>query len=752
MSIRSLPPKRWFALTALAVLAVMALSSGILFAANAPTPPDVAVAPSPPDPVDGRVFRQTDGMEQQVNLPPITKEPPTYPDLDANLNLLAEASSTARGSADADSHTTDQPAEPVLVTFYVEPRKTTDVHQYLEDNGVFVRNVGEGYVEAHVPPYLLGAASEQPGVLRVDTVIPPWPAQSQGRAISQGVGIHGADAWHSAGYRGNGVKVGIFDVGFERVRSLQGSELPTNLKARCYFAQPRRPSSDLADCAIGGGNHGTNSAETLIDVAPDVDLHIANPYSRGDVRDAIDWMVEHGVEVVSVSLHWPYDGYGDGTSPDRLSPLNTIDRAVAGGIVWVNAAGNAARKNVWYGPASDPDGDGWLHFANDWSGDWEVNPVSGGGAGYIAAVMRWDGDWGRADCDLDLVLMRRDDNEDEGGLKKLTPILADDRLQGGRVGSNPLAWLILYHPEKGKDYALAIGKRTCATPPAWIQLSVNSLNGLRHSSPGHHIGNPGESRSLGMMAVGATNYWETDTIASYSSRGPTVDGRTKPDITGVTCGITTSADIWEREDGNHCWYSGTSAATPHIGGLAALVKDRFPDFTPQQVVQYLQDNAVERGPAGADNTWGAGLAALPSVEPRSTPTAVTASPPTRNIAVGDGVAPGEVVISWDMVPEATYYRIGYVNLVKDYPRAKASATGEWLEAFVYVDVNTLNIPVTGGRGSYTLHRLVQGDRHAFTVLASNDVENTREHFSGRYAWPQNPRWQFHTPLEFVNTP
>ena len=749
MSIRSLPPKRWFALTALAVLAAMALSSGILFAANAPTPPDVAVAPSPPDPVDGRVFRQTDGMEQQVNLPPITKEPPTYPNLDANLNLLAEASSTARGSADADSHTTDQPAEPVLVTFYVEPQKTTDVHQYLEDNGVFVRNVGEGYVEAHVPPYLLGAASEQPGVLRVDTVIPPWPAQSQGRAISQGVGIHGADAWHSAGYRGKGVKVGIFDVGFNRFRSLQGIELPTNVKARCYFSDQLRPSSDLADCvresnhlAITVRDHGTNSAETLIDVAPDVDLYIANPYSRGDARDAIDWMVEQGVEVVSVSMVWSYDGYGDGTSPDPLSPLNTIDRAVAGGIVWVNGAGNDA-GHVWYGPASDPDGDGWLHFADDW----ELNPVF---SSSLPAIMRWDDDWGYADCDLDLVLMQREVSEDEV-FGEWTPILVDGNVQDGRAGSNPLERVHLHEPVKSNDYALAIRKGACATPPAWIQLLTYGGT-LQRRSPGHHIGNPGESGNPGMMAVGATNYWETDTIASYSSRGPTVDGRTKPDITGVTCGITTSADIWEREDGNHCWYSGTSAATPHIGGLVALVKDRFPDFTPQQVVQYLQDNAVERGPAGADNTWGAGLAALPSVEPRSTPTAVTASPPTRNIAVGDGVAPGEVVISWDMVPEATYYRIGYVNLVKDYPRAKASATGEWLEAFVYVDVNTLNIPVTGGRGSYTLHRLVQGDRHAFTVLASNDVENTREHFSGRYAWPQNPRWQFHTPLEFVNTP
>ena len=82
-------------------------------------------------------------------------------------------------------------------------------------------------------------------------------------------------------------------------------------------------------------------------------------------------------------------------------------------------------------------------------------------------------------------------------------------------------------------------------------------------------------------------------------------------------------------------------------------------------------------------------------------------------------------------------------MVKDYPRAKASATGEWIEAFIYVDVNAQNIPSTGGREQYTLRRLVQGDRHAFTVLTSNSVVNTRETISGAYSWPQNPRWAFH---------
>ena len=48
-----------------------------------------------------------------------------------------------------------------------------------------------------------------------------------------------------------------------------------------------------------------------------------------------------------------------------------------------------------------------------------------------------------------------------------------------------------------------------------------------------------------------------------------------------------------------------------------------------------------------------------------------------------------------------HYRIGYVNMEVDYHFAKGSCTEEWIEAFVYVDVNARNIPVNNGRAEYT---------------------------------------------------
>ena len=45
----------------------------------------------------------------------------------------------------------------------------------------------------------------------------------------------------------------------------------------------------------------------------------------------------------------------------------------------------------------------------------------------------------------------------------------------------------------------------------------------------------------------------------------------------------------------------------------------------------------------------------------------SSAPATGNLSVRDGVNPGEVIVAWDHVPQATHYRIGYVNMQTDYP-------------------------------------------------------------------------------------
>ena len=142
-----------------------------------------------------------------------------------------------------------------------------------------------------------------------------------------------------------------------------------------------------------------------------------------------------------------------------------------------------------------------------------------------------------------------------------------------------------------------------------------------------------------------------------------------------------------------------------------------------------------------------------ALQPADAPAAAQGgAPPVTNIEVRNGLNPGEVVISWDAVPQATHYRIGYVNMEVDYHLAKASCTGEWIEAFVYVDVNARNIPVSNGRAEYTVRRIAPGARHAFTVLTSNNFVDTGNEGSvnSEFFWPSHrlagasqataPRW------------
>ncbi len=717
--------------------------------------------PVPNEPVPERVFAQPELIVEETDLPPVEKDPTDYPNLDSNLNRLAQAAAEAPRPASADGQGSGPAAEPVLATFYISPNHVADVRAYLEEKGVFVRNVGDDYIEAHVPPGRLRDASERPGVLRVDTVIPPRPAQTRENVASQGVGLHGAEAWHDAGYRGDGVRVGIIDSGFAGFSWLQGSELPGSVSARCYFAGARAPSSSPQHCEVDS-DHGTAVAETLIDVAPAVKLYIANPHTLGDFRDAVDWMASQGVRVINHSRGTAPDGPGDGTSPFSNSLLRTIDAAVASNIAWINSGGNEGLK-VWHGTYTDPGNTGLHHFRpNDLSNAFSVEEGD-----EVRVFMRWEDNWGRADCDLDLELYKGVRGRDG----KYPRILQDNTAQDGSAGSMPRAAVGFSGKARASDagvYFLAIRKYDCAEEPAWIQLIAWISSPLQYRTPTFHMGNPEESRNPGMLAVGATHYTNTQAIASYSSRGPTLDGRIKPDITGVACGRSTILPVFSL-DGAQCWFRGTSQSAPHVAGLAALAQQRFPDYTPAQLTDYLRQNAAERGIAGADNTWGHGLAALPRPSaPAAAPEpgpgqqpapgtgpvpgpapgplpgpAQNVAPAAANLAVRDGASAGQVIVSWDAAPEATYYRIGSVNMKTDYPAAKASVSGEWRSAFVYSDVSARDFTVENGRVEYVIRRLEPGARHAFTVHTSGDATYGIPTYGGRFRWPGGSNWAYH---------
>ena len=480
----------------------------------------------------------------------------------------------------------------VAVTIYLT-ENVDRVVDFLEANGASNISSGEDYIEAYVPILKLAETGGQPGVIRVRVIQPPQAPQTQSQVAGDGPGVHGSPAWNQAGYTGQGVKVGIIDRGFGGFAELMGSEVPATVQTRCYY-RTRSYSQDLEDCG-DWGSHGTRVAESVIDIAPDVSLYIAETYKPSQLKDAVDWMVSEGVSVINHSMHWEFDGSGDGTSPLSISPLNTVNTAVAGGIVWVNAAGNQAQR-TWFkrGPFSystiTVDGEE-RRVINFDDSNFRNNFQFRG-----PLVLRWDDSWGGASSDLDLHVVRPGTG---------TIVLSSIDPQSGEAGHVPFESVV-----RSGRYDILI-EHAGESEPAWIQLLGWGSATLEINTPETgSITNPAESASPGMLAVGAANWNSVNSIARYSSRGPTPDDRVKPDIAGADCGNTvTGTGISFNGRKPFC---GTSQASPHVAGLAALVRQRFPDYTPAQVASYLKDNAQQRiNSPDPNNTWGHGFIVLP---------------------------------------------------------------------------------------------------------------------------------------------
>lgn len=408
------------------------------------------------------------------------------------------------------------------------------------------------YLQLRVPVSALVDVAWVGGVKRVRE--PDMPTSKE--IITEGRDDIFVNDWHSSGVTGEGVLVGVLDVTFGGLENALGSELPAEVG--------KTPAS------LGGINvHGTAVAEIVHDIAPGADLHLYEFATEVEFYERCDQIVADGVDVVNASIGFDNVWHADGTSPYT----QTVELVVDAGVTWVAAAGNEVGR-YFIGEVGAPDGDGFVTI------DGEVAVPIANSATETSVSLRWSEPADAAGIDLDLYLF--DENLELCGYSEETQD-GDDRpyeLAACDTGGSVLYVYVAVasgDPEGLTAYLYAPGFLADAS---WD--SVASTLTL-----------PADAESA--ITVGA---YELDTleIAGFSSQGPTDDGRIKPDVVAPSGVSTSSMGVV---------FDGTSAAAPHVAGVAALIEERTYG-TPAEIKEVITNQAEDFGEAGVDNTYGHG--------------------------------------------------------------------------------------------------------------------------------------------------
>ncbi|SES34991.1 Subtilase family protein [Streptomyces sp. yr375] len=161
----------------------------------------------------------------------------------------------------------------------------------------------------------------------------------------------------------------------------------------------------------------------------------------------------------------------------------------------------------------------------------------------------------------------------------------------------------------GMQWAVAQGAKVVnmslgATDTAGIDPVEQAVNDLSASSgalfvvaagnegPGEGtIGTPGSAAAA--LTVGAVD--RQDALAPFSSRGPTADGSLKPDVTApgvdIVAAKAAEGSMGDPAADGYVSMSGTSMATPHVAGAAAILAQEHPDWTGGQLKAALTASA-----------------------------------------------------------------------------------------------------------------------------------------------------------------
>jgi hypothetical protein len=533
-----------------------------------------------------------------------------------------------------------------------------------------------GYVQARVSPETLEALAADGAVRFVR--LPDYGYPNTGSRTSAGDRILEASVVRADfGVDGTGIKVGVISDGVGGLAQSQSTgDLPAGVNTTTCNVAGGSPGAD--------GAEGTAMMEIVHDLAPGASLLFGHMTTSNEFNQAVDCLAANA-DVVVDDESWfnvgPYNGtnvISANTSAQLNKNTNRI-RAYATSVgnqavehylgKFKNAGFTFKFNNITYtvhqfaGGAGTTDAGDGLSCDGTGNAPFCANTVDLVHNGALSVFLQWDSPFNSASDDYDLFLL---DSTTGHVVASST-----DRQNGHQ---EPTESVFFTNKGAEREFYILVGLRSGVARNLSMFVPSCSEGTCGGFSNGTDLNFNTEAGSVpaegdangGVMSVGAIDAADPNNvdIEFYSSHGPTADGRSKPDITAIDGVQVTGVD------GFGSPFFGTSAAAPHIAGIAALLLElggsdflKGGSVTPSIARGFIR-SLLEAGAIGlgSANVFGAGrAAALPSVRIGLAPASVPCVPSGTALCFDD--SPGDGRFRAEVVFDAGGSQVGSGNSI-----------------------------------------------------------------------------------------
>ncbi|OFD40402.1 peptidase S8 [Bacillus mycoides] len=467
----------------------------------------------------------------------------------------------------------------------------------------------------------------------------------------------GVDKLHAENIMGKGIKVGVLDTGVD----YNHPDLKDAYKGGYDFVDnDADPMETTYEDWIKAGkpeypglvyytNHGTHVAGTIAaqkknnadyavkGVAPEVDLYayrVLGPWGGGNsagILAGIDKAIADGMDVINMSL-------GAQTNDPLYATSVAVNNAMLSGVVTVVAAGNAGPNEKTLGsPGTAALG------------------ISVGASDAAMSIPTFSGSASNEKFE-NMQLLGKDfpDKLEDLGGQSLPVVFAGLGKQADFTGKDLNGKIALVQrgeitfDEKIKNAQKAGAKAVIVYNNADGQISAYLGEGVG-LIPSFRLSKADGER---LKALGEVSFkfetlsntkTEGDHLADFSSRGP-VNGNydIKPDVVapGVSVFSTAPEYINDPQEGinygnAYVRLSGTSMATPHVAGTAALILQQHPNYTPFDVKAALMNTSDDLN--GQNSVYEVGAGRIDAYQAVHTDTSIKVLDKTQNVENGNVV-------------------------------------------------------------------------------------------------------------------